>query len=103
MSLNPQQIADTIAEFDANLKLSGLTKQQVASDLHISLTKLEHLLNLTQQSLNDPWILRNYLIEKVQAAGKEPVPFTALRGDWHHYWFLDSGTIDRREFSYGDD
>lgn len=102
MTLNPQQIKNTQNELEQNFELSGLTKDQVATDLHISLTKLDHLFTLTQSSLNDPWILRNYLIEKVEAQGKKPVPFTALVGDWHQYWFLNSNLIDARKMSAGD-
>lgn len=102
MSLNPQQMDATRAELAQNFALTGLTKDQVAEDLHISRTKLDHLFSLTQQSLNDPWILRNYLLEKVNEAGKTPVTFTALKGDWHQYWFLDSRTIDAKAMTPGD-
>ncbi|ALF15470.1 DUF2316 family protein [Lactiplantibacillus plantarum] len=102
MSLNAQQMQATRDELQANFALTGLTKAQVADDLAISATKLDHLFDLTQQSLNDPWILRNYLIEKVEAGGKTPVPFTALSGDWHRHWFLNSVVIDRRKMSAGD-
>ncbi|MFC6171816.1 DUF2316 family protein [Loigolactobacillus jiayinensis] len=102
MSLNPQQVKNTINELQENFNRSGLTKEQVAADLHISLAKLERLFTLTQSSLNDPWILRNYLIEKVQANGQEPVAFTALVGDWHQYWFLNSRAIDQRKITAGD-
>lgn len=101
MSLNAQQLAATRQELHANFILTGLTKEQVAADLQISLTKLDHLFTLTQQSLNDPWILRNYLLERVAAIGQDPVSFTALSGDWHRHWFLDSEVIDRREMSAG--
>lgn len=103
MSLNQQQITNTINELQANFERSGLTKDQVAKDLHISLSKLNRLMSLTQNSLNDPWILRNYLIDKVKGNGQEPIPFTALVGDWHRYWFLDSHAIDQRKITAGDD
>lgn len=103
MTLNPHQIKNTKNELQQNFELSGLTKEQVAHDLHISLTKLNHLFTLTQSSLNDPWILRNYLIEKVEVQGKKTVPFTALVSDWHQYWFLDSGLIDAQKMSVGDE
>lgn len=102
MTLNVQQIQATREELQANFALTGLTKAQVAADLNISLEKLNHLFELTQQSLDDPWILRNYLMEKVEITGQTPVAFTALRGDWHQYWFLNSALIDRREMSAGD-
>lgn len=102
MSLNPEQMAATRRELQANFELTGLTKAQVAAALHISETKLDHLFTLTQQSLNDPWILRNYLLDQVKAQGKTPVPFTALSGDWHRHWFLDAAAIDQRRMSPGD-
>jgi len=102
MSLNPQEMANTRQELQANFELTGLSKQQIANDLHISELKLNRLFSLTQQSLNDPWILRNYLIERVQEAGKTPVPFTALKGDWHRHWFLDANLIDNALMSPGD-
>lgn len=72
MTLNPHQIKNTQNELQQNFELSGLTREQVASDLHISLTKLNHLFTLTQSSLNDPWILRNYLIDaRKMSAGDE--------------------------------
>ncbi|WP_048001036.1 DUF2316 family protein [Lactiplantibacillus herbarum] len=102
MSLNPQQMVATRQELQENFMLTGLSKEQVANDLQISMVKLERLFALTQQSLEDPWILRNYLIEKVEEAGQTPVPFTALRGDWHRHWFLNSNVIDRQAMSAGD-
>lgn len=102
MTLNAQQIGSSIDELHENFIRSGLTKEQVASDLNISMTKLDHLFSLTQQSLNDPWILRNYLIENVKKNGQEPVPFSAMSGDWHRHWFLNSHAIDQRKMSAGD-
>ncbi|EAE6452031.1 DUF2316 family protein, partial [Listeria monocytogenes] len=52
-------------------------------------------------SLNDGWILRNYLLRKVAEVGKTPVPFTALSGDYHGYWFLDGEEIDSGILSIG--
>lgn len=102
MSLNPQQMADTKKELHENFIRSGLSKKKVATDLNISTSKLDHLFNLTQQSLEDPWILRNYLLEKVAENGETPVEFTALKGDWHQYWFLNSRLIDQLQMSSGD-
>lgn len=92
----------TRSELRENFELSGLSEKQIADDLDISITKLEHIFDLNQSSINDPWILRNYLIEKVEEMGKTPVQFTALKGDWHHYWFLNSRVIDNRQMSSGE-
>lgn len=102
MSLNPTQMKNTRKELKENFEISGLTKEQVASDLNISLEKLDHLFTLTQQSLSDPWILRNYLTEKVEEQGKTPVSYTALLGNWHQYWFLDTRAIDAQQMTPGD-
>ncbi|TYC48346.1 DUF2316 family protein [Weissella muntiaci] len=95
MSLNSVQRENTKMEFAQNIRLAGIEKVQIASELGISMVKLDRILKLDQSSLNDPWILRNYLINKIQEVGEEPVPFTALVGDWHDYWFLDSDIIDQ--------
>ncbi|KRL86539.1 DUF2316 family protein [Lacticaseibacillus pantheris] len=102
MSLTQQQVEDTKREFAANFELTGKTPAAVAADLHITTTKLERLMTLQQQSLNDPWILRNYLLQAVTAAGETPIPFTALSGDWHRHWFLDADAIDRGHMTAGD-
>ena len=65
-------------------------------------TKLEKIFNLKQRTLEDNWILRNYLLEKVEKTGQQPVPFTALSGDWHRHWFLNSNLIDQQQMSKGD-
>lgn len=102
MSLTLGQQKATIKEFQENLDLSGLSKEQVCSDLNISMIKLNKILNLQHSVLEDAWILKNYLIKQVEAAGKTPVIFTALKGDYHHYWFLNSHVIERGVMSKGD-
>lgn len=102
MSLTPQQFADTRQEIKANFDLTGLTKEQVASDLNISMVKLNRLFELSQQSYNDPFIFRDYLIEKVLEAGKKPIPFSAMGKDVHSYWFLDPEIIESRQMTPGD-
>ncbi len=102
MSLNPLQIQHTKKELRKNFELTGLSKSEIANDLKISEVKLEKIFNLKQRTLEDPWILRNYLLEKVKKTGQQPVPFTALAGDWHRHWFLDSNLIDQRQMSEGD-
>lgn len=102
MSLNPLQIQHTKKELHKNFELTGLGKSEIANDLKISEVKLEKIFNLKQRRLEDPWILRNYLLEKVEKTGQQPVPFTALAGDWHRHWFLDSNLIDQQQMSKGD-
>ncbi len=87
MTLSKEQIKATKSEFAENLALADLTIVEVAKELNTSQVKIERIFNLKQRSLNDGWILRNYLLRKVTEVGKTPVPFTALSGDYHGYGF----------------
>ena len=102
MSLNPLQMHNTKKELRQNFELTWLSKSEIANDLKISEVKLEKIFKLKQRTLEDTWILRNYLLEKVENAGQEPVPFTALAGDWHRHWFLNADLIDHQQMSKGD-
>lgn len=101
MTLSKEQIKATKSEVAENLALADLTIAEVAKELNTSEVKIERILNLKQRSLNDGWILRNYLLRKVAEVGKTPVPFTALSGDYHGYWFLDGEEIDSGILSIG--
>ncbi|HBI6121600.1 TPA: DUF2316 family protein [Listeria monocytogenes] len=101
MTLSKEQIKATKSEFAENLALANLTIAEVAKELNTSEVKIERILNLKQRSLNDGWILRNYLLRKVAEVGKTPVPFTALSGDYHRNWFLDGEEIDSGILSIG--
>lgn len=68
--------------------------QEVAIDLGTTEEYIMQLLRLEPNRLEDTWILKNYLIDKVKKAGKKPTAFTALGGNYHFIWFLDSKYID---------
>ena len=57
---------NTKKELRKNFELTGLSKSEIANDLKISEVKLEKIFNLKQRTLEDTWILRNYLLEKVE-------------------------------------
>ncbi|MFD0896596.1 DUF2316 family protein [Loigolactobacillus binensis] len=95
MSLTRAQQQATITEFKQNLQLSGLTTTTIAHDLHTDPDTIVALTQLRTQAIENPWILRNYLLQQISAAGKQPVPFTALVGDYHDYWFLNAKKIER--------
>ncbi|HCA3995171.1 TPA: DUF2316 family protein, partial [Listeria monocytogenes] len=65
MTLSKEQIKATKSEFAENLALADLTIVEVAKELNTSQVKIERIFNLKQRSLNDGWILRNYLLRKV--------------------------------------
>ena len=71
---------NTKKELRKNFELTRLSKSEVATDLKISEVKLE----------------------KIEKTGQQPAPFTALSGDWHRHWFLNSNLIDQQQMSKGD-
>lgn len=97
MSLTKEQIKNTTEEFRKNLKLSELSLEQIADDLHTDKCTIEKIININAKSIEDPWILKNYLNDKIKEIGKEPIPFSALVGDYHSYWFLNSRKIDKKK------
>lgn len=97
MSLTHQQELDTIHEFQENISLTGLSLQQIATDLKTHPKTIEQIIQLRPHSIEEPWILRNYLLEKITEQGKTPIPFTALVGSHHDYYFLNARKIDKKE------
>ncbi|MBC6309432.1 DUF2316 family protein [Listeria sp. FSL L7-1582] len=102
MSLTTQQVNDTIHEFQQNFIISELSVEQIATELQTSTEKIQHILNLQQKSIEDPWILKIFLEQHISKIGKTPVAFTALQGDYHQYWFLNTKKIDNMKLSKGD-
>ena len=97
MSLSKKQIDDTRNELRENLEKSGVDIHKIAVDLGTTEDYIEQLLRLEPRRLEDTWILKNYLLEKVSEAGEIPTKFTALAGNYHFIWFLDSKYIDGKK------
>ena len=97
MSLSAKQQDDTRRELRENFDKSGLDISTVAADLGTTEDYIEQLLRLEPRRLEDTWILKNYLLEKVEEAGKTPTKFTALAGNYKIIWFLDSHYIDGKK------
>ena len=94
MSLTEKQKDDTRQELKENLDKAGVSIEETAAALGTTEDYIMQLLRLEPRRLEDTWILKNYLIEKVREAGKTPTEFTALGGDYHVIWFLDAHYID---------
>ena len=94
MSLSPKQMDDTRRELKENLEKSGVDIHKIAFDLGTTVDYIEQLLRLEPKRLEDTWILKNYLLDKVSEAGETPTAFTALGGDYHIIWFLNAKYID---------
>lgn len=97
MSLTPQEMQRTKEEFKENVERTGLSLGQIAADLTTTPQTIENILTLDVNHIEDPWILKNYLEETLKKQGKAAVPFTALTGDHHGYWFLNSRRIDKKK------
>lgn len=79
MSLTAAERARTSAELRANLELSGLTASEAAAALGCGARQLEEALSVSPAgSPARVWLLRDYLEQRVRAAGGSPVPYTVL-------------------------
>ncbi|PWG59210.1 DUF2316 family protein [Bifidobacterium catulorum] len=97
MSLSMTQRRNTIREFRKNLGLLGLSPEDLAEHFDVDERYINDIIELRSGVLEDPWIIRNYLLGKAKERGVALVPFTALVGDHHDYWFLDGAMIDAGE------
>lgn len=95
MSLTPDERAATINELSQNFDLAGVSLSQAADELHTTTDHLRQVLNLQVTRIEEPWILRNYLVSIILDQGKEPYPFSKLNGDPSRYPFLDDQFIQR--------
>ena len=96
MSLTQKQKENTKNEFYENFNLTGYSIETVANDLHTTPQKISCIMSLAVESIEEPWILKNYLIEQLEKQGKQPISFSALLGDHHRYYFLNTDKIDKR-------
>lgn len=97
MSLNSEQRAATIREFQETMSRLGLTAERIGKDFGVSSSRVEQIITLKSGVLEYQWIIRAYLLSRAETQGVELTPFTALRGNPHDYWFLDGDFIDRGE------
>ena len=97
MSLNSEQRAATIREFQETMSRLGLTAERIGKDFGVSGSRVEQIITLKSGVLEYPWIIRAYLLSRSETQGVELTPFMALRGNPHDYWFLDGDFIDRGE------
>ncbi len=101
MSLTDGQIQATMEELNLCLVESGLEVEQIAQDLNTNPKKINQILSLRKCSMEDPWILKEYLNEKIKELGGTPIQFSSLSGDYHQHWFLNSRKIEKKQLSKG--
>ena len=90
MSLNFIERIKTSKELRQNLKLSHLTIEHAAIDLNTSVQKDNQILEPDRVSPEDPWILKEYLSNKLQSQRIIGYPYSKLVGEFRDYWFLDT-------------
>ncbi|SFR67656.1 hypothetical protein SAMN05428970_0249 [Agromyces sp. CF514] len=79
MSLNEAEMRRTSTELVGNFELTGLSLDQVAADLGFTPTRVHHAMHLDGPTDPvDTWLLRDYLVQAVRDAGRDPIPFTIL-------------------------
>ena len=100
MTLTFEEMERTSLELKSNFEKSGLTLEEAAADLKTSPEYIEQLLILNPKRIEDPWILRNYLIEVLNEKSIEITPFTVLVGNSDRVWFLDSEYINNGEIIF---
>ena len=100
MSLNPEEQAATKYELNENKKISGLSNELIAQDLNTTPDYVEDIFDLTVSRIEDPWIMRNYLNQKITENGDTPYPYSKLMGNPRHYFFLDNHYIENGKIEY---
>lgn len=95
MSLSLAQAKATHDEFKMNIARSGLTLDDLAKALGTTAAVIDQCIDMHPRRIDDNWILRNYLLDYLARHNIEAVPFSALVGDYHDYWFLNSKIISR--------
>ncbi len=89
MSLKIIERRNTRREFVRNIQLIGQTTAVVAEDLKISEQQLIEIINLKGSKIEDPWIVRNYIIDYASKKNMHLIPFSKLKGEASDYFFLD--------------
>ena len=95
--LTQQQIEKTKNELEENFKKTNLTIDGIADELKCSPEYLKRVFNLNSLRIEDPWILRNFLMDYLTHNNTEITPFAALVGNCEDYIFLDSTYINNGE------
>ncbi len=99
MSLNIKERKETINEFKENLKLCNLTVQDIAEALQITDLKVEEIINLQGSRIEDPWIIRNFILDYSKSNNIDIKPFSKLKGNYEDYYFLNTEYIRKGKIS----
>ncbi|WP_461215118.1 DUF2316 family protein [Lacticaseibacillus sp. GG6-2] len=95
MSLTPAQTQATRHEFQENIRRCHLSLADIAVALGTTPAVIAQSIDMHPRRIDDNWIIRNYLLDYMNAHHIDGVPFSALTGDYHRYCFLDAAVIER--------
>ncbi len=93
MSLNITERKQTIIEFNGNMQIANLTVNDLALHFQVSDSKINAIINLEDSCIENPWIIREYLIARIIETNKILFPFSKMNGSYTSYWFLDKAYI----------
>ncbi|RZI01311.1 DUF2316 family protein [Staphylococcus condimenti] len=96
MSLNKEQRAITRDELQAHFDKSSLSKTDLADALDVSVKDINLVLDMKapkfgsklQNFIHLVWDVRDEINYNIRSHGKEPEPYTYLKGEKEDYWFL---------------
>lgn len=98
MSLNQQQRKLTSEELKAHFEQSTLSEADLAHALNITKEEVVNVLNMDapsdlfgaqlQRFIHLVWDVRDEINQNIRLNGKEPEPYTYLKGEKEDYWFL---------------
>ncbi|MCF6515329.1 DUF2316 family protein [Lactobacillus sp. S2-2] len=96
MSLNKREKINTINELHENFELLNQSPDEIAEWLNTTEDKINNILNLKIDNLEEPWILLTYMNEELLKENKTPIKYSKLSGDYHQLFFLNSYLIDNK-------
>lgn len=99
MVLTSDEAAAVKDELQGNFDLSGITLKMAAIDLKTTPEHIQDVLNLKNCRREEPWVLRNYLIQIVLLQEKEPYAFSKLIGNPKRFGFLNNQFIEKGELN----
>ena len=91
----------TIYEIKKNRELAEVSTKEIAQDLGSSKTYIESVLELNWNVVEDIWVLKNYLDEKIIGLGKTPFEYTTptLSGEPEDHQYMNVGFINNGQMS----
>lgn len=101
MSLSAKQRQATTEEFYENIQRLGSSFEEIAIDLETTPQHVKQVITLKTSILEEPWILRDYLLAELAKQEKTAVAFSALLGQAKDDWFLDQEKIQQGTLKEG--